>query len=115
MPDESSSAPGPDGDRVVVTADHVDELGVDRSFQRGDDVGRLAAERAPRREPLVLRLVAEGLVGVEQVLGGAFVAGLRDVLRVEIEERLLVRVCTASRDLTDDTSSTVSAIGANMR
>ena len=91
VPDVSSSAPGPDGDRVVVAADHVDELGVDRALQRGDDVGGLAAERAARREPLVLRLVAERLVGVEQVLGRQLVAGPRDVLRVEVEERLLVR------------------------
>ena len=45
---------GADRDRVVVAADDVDELGIDRALQRRDDVGGLAAERAARLEPLIL-------------------------------------------------------------
>ena len=65
-------------------------IGVDRAAQRRDDVGRLAVERVARLEPLILGGVPERRVGVEQVLGGEPVARPRDVLRIEVEERLLV-------------------------
>ena len=90
-----------DGDRVVVAADDVDELGVDRALERRDDVGGLAAERVGAVEPLVLRRVAERLVGVEEIRRGELVAGPRDVLRVEVEERLLVAVDPVDRRLVD--------------
>ena len=46
-------------DGIVVAAHDVNELRVDGALERGDDVRRLAAERAARREPLVLGRVAE--------------------------------------------------------
>ena len=117
VPDVSSSAPGPIADRVVVAADDVDELRVDRALERRDDVGGLAAERrcAAVLEPLVLRRVAERLVGVEEVRGRQLVARLRDVLRVEVEERLLVAVDARDRRVGDDAASPPAAIGANSR
>src|SRR6188474_203019 len=98
-----------------MTADDVDELGVDRAAQRRDDVGGLAVERVARLvlrrarddpdrrrpsawlgttlrlskgrrvEPLVFGGVPERRVGVEEVLGGKPVARPRDVLRIEVE------------------------------
>ena len=62
-------------------------------------------------EPLQFRLVAEGLVGLEQIVRGELVAGLGDVLRVEIEQRLFVAIHPRDRGVSEDGSD----VGRNRR
>ena len=77
-------------DGIEVAADDVHELRVHGAAQRCDDVRCFAVERVARVERLIFRLVAERLIRVEEKLRGLAVAGPRDVLRVEVEERFLV-------------------------
>ncbi len=85
-----------------ANSDDVHQIRILRAAQRRDNVRRPAAERVEPLEPLILGRVAERRAGVEETLRRLAIAGLREVLRIEIEQRLLVVEDARRRRVVDD-------------